>query len=465
MASRLRKFDARKRHLSMEFSFMLVIYIFLALFIAWIWVDYFRLIDVFEKDSLGRVIITFLLGASSVLLVIGLHQIWPDPFWLTLDGTLLNDFLYCTFSIGLVEEAAKTVPVLLALYFFRRHINEPVDCIATFSVAALGFAAAENVLYFNNFGADLISSRAILSNVGHMLFASLTAYGVILVKFRHLKPGILLFPLFLLFASIFHGIYDVGLMYTDAGWIGVVITILFFFLGVSVFATILNNSLNISPFFSYKHVIHSSGVAVRMLLYYVILFTAQCIIVGTLTDTRTVVRLVFNHSYTILPIVMITIIRLSRFTLIQNRWSRLKPELPFSVSFGGSSNLLGLQIGIKGDPYSDFHVNKHYETHFLLCPVSRSSSYLKQCRKAYIFRKVYINGDLAHYAARIFTDETMQQSQTVLLLMKRGGTSMVNDHPIVAILQTANADEVETSTVRVPTSFVEWAVMKPVTVS
>jgi RsiW-degrading membrane proteinase PrsW (M82 family) len=457
----MRKFDTLSSGLYMEFPFMLVVYIFLALFIAWIWVDYFRLIDVFEKDNLGRVILTFLMGASSVLLVIGLHQIWPEPLWLTLDGTLLNDFLYCTFSIGLVEETAKTVPVLLTLYFFRKHINEPVDYVATFSVAALGFAAAENVLYFNNFGADLISSRAILSNVGHMLFASLTAYGVILIKFRHLKPGFLLFPLFLLLASIFHGIYNVGLMYTDAGWIGVAITILFFFLGISVFATILNNALNISPFFSYKHVIHSTGVAVRMLVYYVILFAAQVIVVGATTDTGTVLRLVINHSYTILPIVLITIIRLSRFKLIQNRWSHLRPELPFRVSFG-RRNLLGVQIGIKGDPYSDFHVNKHYETHFLLCPISGNSPYLKECRKAYLFKKVYINGDVAHYAARIFTDEAMQESQSVLLQIKREGRTRMGGFPIVAILEAENVDAIETSAVRVRTTFIEWAAMKPV---
>jgi len=445
----------------MDGSILLGIYIFIALFIAWIWVDYFRLIDIFEKENLFRVGATFLMGASSVLIVLGLHEIWPDPFWLTMRGTFLNDFLYCTFSIGLIEEVSKFLPVLLALIVFRKYINEPIDYVTTFSVGALGFAAAENVLYFSDYGPDIISSRAILSNVGHMLFASLTAYGVILVRFRNIKPGILIIPAFLLLAAIFHGIYDMGLLYSEAGWIGTIVTILFFFMGVSVFATIMNNALNISPYFTYKHVIHSSGVAVRMMIYYVVLFILQCIVVLSLTDFRTVAGLVIGTSYTVAPIVIITVIRLSRFKLIHNRWNLVRPELPFSVSFRGSDNSPGFSMGIKGDPYTDYHVNKHYETYFILCPIRSDSHYLRECRAAYIFRKMYINGDIAHYAAKIFTDHTLQESQTVLLQIKREGAAMMNNYPLVAVFRTDNADQLDTTPVPVNTSFVEWAVMKP----
>lgn len=440
---------------------LLTIYISLALFIAWIWVDYFRLIDVFEKENLLRVSGTFLLGASSVLLVLGLNEIHPEPFGLYMNGDFINDFLYCTFSIGLIEETAKFLPVILALIIFRKHINEPIDYVSAFSVAALGFAAAENVLYFSDYGAGIISSRAILSCVGHMLFASLTAYGMILVRFRNVKPGFLIIPLFLLCAAIFHGIYDLGLMYEDAGWVGTVTTILFFFFGVSAFATILNNALNISPYFSYKHVVHSSHVATRMMIYYLILFLAQCIVVWYLEDLRTVFSLVFGHAFTILPIVLITVIRLSRFKLIKDRWSVLKPELPFSILGGGS--LLGLHIEVKGDPYSDYHVNKHFESYVQLCPVRRDSTYLRHCRTAYIFRKVYINGDIAHYVARIFIDASLQQSQTVLIQIKRQGATTLNNYPLIAILDAADAENLDTTSTPVKTSFIEWAVLKPAT--
>ncbi len=440
---------------------LLVIYILLAIFIAWIWVDYFRLIDVFEKENLLRVGVTFLLGAGSTLLVLGLHEIWPEPLWLSMDGTFVNDFLYCTFGIGLVEETAKAIPVLISFWLFRKHINEPVDYIATFSIAALGFAAAENVIYFSEYGAGIISSRAILSNVGHMMFASLTAYGVVLVKFRNLRPGFIIVPLLLLAASVFHGIYDFGLMYVNAGWTGTLVTILFFFLGVSAFATILNNALNISPFFTYKHVVHSSKVAKRMILNYVILFSVQCIVVLALTDFGTVLGLIFGSVWTILPIVLITVLRLSRFKLIQGRWNLVKPELPFGISFRKPDNQPGFFIGVKGNPYSDYHMTQHYESYLFLCPVAINSHYLRQPRTAYIFRKLYINGDIAHYAARVYVDDAMQETQTVLLQLHRRSAGLWNNRPLVAVFHAENCHELDTTNAPVNVAFIEWATIQP----
>lgn len=440
---------------------LIIIYSILALFIAWIWVDYFRLIDVFEKENIFKVGLIFLMGAGSVLLVLGLHEIWSEPFWLYMNGNFFNDFLFCTFSIGLVEETAKAIPVVIALILFRKSINEPVDYIAAFSIAALGFAAAENVMYFYDYGAGLISTRAILSNVGHMMFASLTAYGAVIVRFRNRKPGFLIIPAFLVLAAVFHGIYDFGLLYEDAGWVGAVVTIIFFFLGVSLFATILNNALNISPFFSYKHIIHSSQITLRMFVYYGALLAVQCILVAVMYDVPTVFALIFQSCFTIFPIVVITVIRLSRFKLIHGRWNLIWPELPFGVSLRKPDNQPGFFIGVKGNPYSDYHINKHYESYMFLCPVAGNSQFLRQPRTAYIFRKLYINGDVAHYAARVYIDDNMQQTQTVLLQMKRGASAMWNNHPLVAVLHAENADYVDTTHAPVTVSFIEWATVRP----
>lgn len=459
MSRALPKFETFTLKILMDPIFC--IYIGLALFIAWIWVDYFRLIDIFEKENIFRVGFIFLMGASSVFLVLGIHEIWPEPFGLYLNGHFFNDLSFCTFSIGLIEETAKTIPVIIALLLFRKHINEPVDYIATFSVSALGFAAAENVMYFSSYGAELISSRAVLSNIGHMMFASLTAYGIVLVRFRGIKPGILIAPALLLAAALFHGFYDLGLLAENAGWSGTIMTLLFFFFGVSVFATILNNSLNISPFFSYKHVIHSSLVTRRLFVYYGILFALQFLLVGVMKDTATASGLVVGQALIISPIVIITIIRLSRFKLIHNRWNLVIPELPFGISFKRPDNQPGFFIGVKGNPYSDYAVNRHFESYLFLCPMNDQSQFLRRPRTAYIFRKLYINGDMAHYAARVFVDDQMQQTQTVLLQMKRGASAMWGGQPVVALLYAENADTLDTTKSPVSVSFIEWATIRP----
>ena len=163
---------------------MIFIYCLTALLIAWVWIDYFRIIDIFEKDKLIYFIISFLLGGSSVLIVFGLNELFLDEVPLYLNGQFLNDLLYSVLKIGAVEEFAKLVPFLVTLPLFRKQINEPIDYLALICASALGFSAVENVLYFNLAGPEIISARAILSSIGHMFDSSLIAYGIILVKYR-----------------------------------------------------------------------------------------------------------------------------------------------------------------------------------------------------------------------------------------------------------------------------------------
>ena len=43
---------------------MIAFYIIIAVFIAWIWVDYYRLIDIYENEKLNYFILTFVLGCA-----------------------------------------------------------------------------------------------------------------------------------------------------------------------------------------------------------------------------------------------------------------------------------------------------------------------------------------------------------------------------------------------------------------
>lgn len=155
---------------------MIALYILIAVFIAWIWVDYYRLIDVYEKDSLKYFLITFCLGCASVFIVFGLDRFVLDHSGFDLNGHFVNDFLYSVFRIGAVEEFAKLVPFLIMYSLFKKRFNEPIDYLAFICTSALGFSAVENVLYFNNYGPYIINSRAILSTVGHMFDTALIAY-------------------------------------------------------------------------------------------------------------------------------------------------------------------------------------------------------------------------------------------------------------------------------------------------
>ena len=213
---------------------MNIIYALIACFIAWIWIDYFRLIEVYGKEKLVYIIITFILGAASTQAVILLHTSYLiDIIPLELNGTTVNDFIYCFLKIGLVEETAKIIPFLLVLLVFRKQFKEPIDFIAFAAISALGFAAAENMEYFTRSEGGAISARAMLTSVSHMFFSALIGYGIVLVKYRQLKPSYKLFaiPAFAFLAIFSHAFYDFWLITQPKG--GWVLSLLFFLLTLS----------------------------------------------------------------------------------------------------------------------------------------------------------------------------------------------------------------------------------------
>ncbi len=184
---------------------MIIAYTIIAIFIAWIWVDYYRLIDVFESEKLSYFILTFLLGASSVFIVLGINRYFLDQFNFELNGEFVNDSFYSVFKVGVVEEFAKLVPFLILLAFFRKQLNEPIDYLAFICISALGFSAAENVMYFQKHGPDIITGRAILSTVGHMFDTALIGYGIMRYHFYSKKYGVFRLLAFFFLAALSHG--------------------------------------------------------------------------------------------------------------------------------------------------------------------------------------------------------------------------------------------------------------------
>jgi RsiW-degrading membrane proteinase PrsW (M82 family) len=439
----------------------LFLYAITALFIAWIWVDYFRLIDVFDRNSLFRVIIVFFIGAATVIPVVITGDYMLTPLGLGINGDFGNDLFFCFAGIGLPEEIMKIVPLGIAFLIFRNHVREPLDVISVSVVGALGFSAAENFRYFTLYGAEIISARAILSTVGHAIFTAVFAYGFVMAIYRNRKFPLLTVIGYLFLSAFIHGLFDFFLMHNGFSGYGWILMIILFMAGISLFATILNNTLNISPFFDYKKSIDSETVTKRMFLYYFILFLVQCAIVTYNKDFRSTLQMVINNSYTITPIIVITALRLSRFKLIAGKWLPLKFEFPFSVIFGehnGYKSFIGLHIVIKGEPFNDYHINKLIGDYVLMCPLSPKPGYLGKCRFALIRDKTFLNGEQAYFIADIFTEGKSGYYETVLLQAKVHGKTKFDNDPIVAIRE-GNLQGINPSDNTLKTSFLEWAML------
>lgn len=441
---------------------LVLTYSLISLFIAWIWVDYFRLIDIHHKNSLIHVVIAFLLGGSSVFIVFGAHQYLLNGISLEINGNLLNDLAFAIFQVGMLEEFSKFCAFLVFFMLFRSHLKEPIDYLMYVSVCALGFSAVEHVMYFHQNGPQIINGRAILSTVGHMFDTSIVAYGLILFRFKREKNSFLSIVICFLLASLSHGIYDFFLMYPPLSEIGWLFTILYFLITISVFAVILNNSINNSPYFNYKEIIDSSFVFKRLLIYYGIIFGAQFLL--TLLDHSlewSIESIVSSVIFTG-TIIVLTVGRLSRFNLVRGRWEKIKLEFPFKVSRSSSSRFGG-RLAIKGENFNEAHINPFMETTFYLKPIARHSSYLREKRMAYMEHKVVSKQNDVYYIIRIYDGDQTSNYTVHMLRAKFTHPNMVKEkYPVAGVLKVENNQATSDYKSIKKYSFKEYAVLLPI---
>ncbi|MBU7015360.1 MAG: PrsW family intramembrane metalloprotease [Theionarchaea archaeon] len=136
--------------------------------VFWLW--FFWRKDKYEKEPASCLIKTFFLGAGMVIPAALLEQV-------TIPGFDVIDEM----MIGVIEEGLKFLAVYLYMYK-KAQFNEVMDGIIYSAAAALGFASLENFLYIYSYGASVIVGRAIISTLGHVLFAGFWGYALGLKK-------------------------------------------------------------------------------------------------------------------------------------------------------------------------------------------------------------------------------------------------------------------------------------------
>ena len=297
-----------------------------ALAISAVWLRYILKLDIFEKEKWQHIAAVFVM---SFITTYGCDILYPlfSTFGFELNGNIANDFIYCIFGIGLIEETVKIIPFLILLKFTKA-INEPYDYLLYASVAALGFAFAENILYLNSYGIHIAAGRAFYAAVAHMTFCSTAVYGLLLKKYRFTTyPGPLVFIVFFFIAIFIHGFYDFWLINKKvANFKG--ITTLFLLITIHLWFTMKNNAINISPFYK-KYLILDNDKLKRYLIislvsifmfsyFYVALFY------GRLEANSFFWKNVMAYGY----VVFYLIIRFSSYTIIKGK--RIPLNVPFS---------------------------------------------------------------------------------------------------------------------------------------
>lgn len=140
------------------------------------WIDYFRKIDVFESEKIKHLVIALSIGCFTPFLSLGIYRVIHYTGF-NLNGNFYNDLFYTIFAIGVNEELSKIVGVIIVFKILKKHIIEPIDYLVYAGVTALGFSVVENYKYFNNYGIQIISSRAFYSALVHIINTSIIVYG------------------------------------------------------------------------------------------------------------------------------------------------------------------------------------------------------------------------------------------------------------------------------------------------
>lgn len=218
-----------------------------ALLVMLSWLFYLRRIDIYEPEKWKYILLIFLLGVAFSEFTFLLSDLNAIVTGFTLNGKVLNDLLYCIIGIGVIEELVKILPVLLILKYTKA-INEPVDYLVYASVSALGFAFAENLLYFNSYGPQIIMGRALTAVVFHMFLSSLAAYGLMLNKYKQGKGILTDFTKYFILAAVIHGLYDFWLINQTVSRFGLLSMVMLVFC-FSFFNTLISNALSNSEFY------------------------------------------------------------------------------------------------------------------------------------------------------------------------------------------------------------------------
>jgi protease PrsW len=333
-----------------------------ALLILFVWVMYVRRVNVYAKGKWKSIVFTVVLSSILVFPVWLLYDTYEHLFEFSINGEAVNDFLYCVFGIGAIEELIKFIPFLIILKFTKA-VKEPIDYIMYASLSALGFAFVENFRYFDDGSINIIHSRALTASIAHVCLSSIIAYGLILARFKHKKSQVLYFLLFYLIAAFAHGFYDFWLISSSVEGFGM-LTFLLLLTGILAYSSFVNNALNNSSISGENIRLNTARLSSDLAagLIFIFLFEYICLtwIYGPTIGNRELLSSTFSGGYMILFVS----VRLSNIDILPGEWSPIDffvGLMPNQIIYGDRkpnfNSLVGMRISLKAFKKKGYMIN------------------------------------------------------------------------------------------------------------
>jgi RsiW-degrading membrane proteinase PrsW (M82 family) len=165
---------------------------------------YFK--DKYNKEPLGLLIMSFILGMLSILPALLIQILLGTSIEKMSNEGIVYVAVFAYLIVALSEEGSK----FLAIRFYaypKKAFDDPFDGIIYAVMVGMGFATLENIGYVMQHGIGTGITRMFLSVPAHATFAVLMGYHIGLAKFNGSKRGYNFF-LAILWPVFFHGTFD-----------------------------------------------------------------------------------------------------------------------------------------------------------------------------------------------------------------------------------------------------------------
>lgn len=439
---------------------MIVFYVLFALYIAYVWIDYFRMLDIFKKSSVGVIISQFILGALMILPIMAWVR-WAPDFHLVQEGDdAWGVILHQVVEVGMVEEFLKFLPFVLSFVFIKKYLEEPIDYVMVICASALGFSAIENVMYFMDSPGVTLASRALFSTVSHLFNTSLLAYAVIRWKFKNDGVAIVWFLFCYLLASLSHGIFNSLLSIKDLKVMTALILMLFYFMFVvNWFASTINSAINHSPHFSYQKYFDGNELMKKLALRYGILIAAAVLVTMFTEGFDSGLGVLLYSTLGMALILSAVIFRITRLTLRKDYWFPIKLSFLIKITANQTRGTLFARYAILGSSIAENLLHRHFEKPSDITPISTRNSYLDYTRLSWMYDKIFIE-DMAFFVVKIYHNEREGAFDTILIKDKQIGEAWYGSAPIVALFEFPAHRQNDWSNLKLDEIiFIEWAWM------
>ena len=440
---------------------MLAFYLLVAILSSWIWVDYFKNIGLSDKSKITYRYLTFALGAAAYYLFHIVVNNLLGGFEISWHNKVLGNLFNSIVKIGLIGEVVKIIPIFIVYNLFKKQLESPIDVFVFFIISVLGFASIENYYYSLQNEYYFFNDKTALRTLGEMYCTSIIAFAVIDYRFHTRKKKPLRILLFTLLAAMLHGFYDFWLYYERLISFGVIFTIIYFCLGISVFANTLTNSINIAPDFTYGRVFGNQEKIDRMVKFYFGFVVLQFLLLAFNKQFSFAWDNFLDTLWFSSVIIFIAVNRSNNIKAIKKRWIKLKIELPFEFyhndTFNGRTSKLKMRF--KGETFNEDKIEVYYNELCTIYPLSHRNSFIMKNKLIHIEKKFFLKNDETFYLVKLVSDD---KNEYMLLKPKTSGKNMVKrKYPIVALFSIHDLEDIKNDKLTAADfQFREWVFIK-----